>query len=100
MELDIEDIIVYIRRHVPEEVGSRFSDDDIVSIVDAMVDYDFEHGLLDLSADIDDDNPVDMTGIVTYVSHRVNPKGSVRFSLDDLSDIVKAELKYEDSIFK
>lgn len=99
MEFDIEDIIVYIRDHVSDEVSARFSDDDLVSVVDAMVDYDFEHGLLDLSADIDDDNPVDMAGIVSYVSRRVNPKGTVRFSHDDLCDIVKVELDYENSIF-
>ncbi len=99
MEFDIEDIIAYIRAHVTQEVSSLFSDDDLVEIVDAMVDYDFEHGLLDLSADIDDDVTVDIAGIVSYVSKRVNGKGAPRFSRDDLTDIVKAELDYEDSIF-
>lgn len=100
MEFDIDDIILYIRRHVSAQVSGRFSDDDLTEIVDAMVDYDFEHGLLDLSADIDDDMPVDIGAIVTFVSKRVNPKGVMKFSRDDLSDVVKAELEYEDSIFE
>lgn len=100
MEFDIDDIILYIRRKVPAQVSDRFTDDDLTEIVDAMVDYDFEHGLLDLSADIDDDTPVDIGAIVSFVSKRVNPKGSMKFAHDDLSDIVKAELEYEDSIFE
>lgn len=100
MEFDIEDIILYIRQHVPAQVSERFTDDDLTDIVDAMVDYDFEHGLLEISADVDDEMPVDIASVVTFVSKRVNPKGIVKFSRDDLSDIVKAELEYEDSVFE
>lgn len=99
MEFDIEDIICYIRGHVPAPVGERFSDDDLVDIVDAMVDYDFEHGLLDLGMDADDELSVDIDGIVNYVSKRLKGRIGSSFSHDDLRDIVNAELEYEDSIF-
>ncbi len=100
MEFEIEDIISYIRSHVSSDVSGRFLDDDLVDIVDAMIDYDFEHGLLDLSADVDDDFPVDMARIVSYLGKRFNKNGVIRFSHDDLSDIVKAELEYEDKMFE
>ncbi len=100
MEFEIEDIVAYVRAHVSADVNERFSDDDLVEIIDAMVDYDFEHGLLDLSADVDDDDEaVDIAGIVSYLSKRFNKNGVRRFSHDDLSDIVKAELEYEDKMF-
>lgn len=99
MEFEIEDIIDYVRGHVSADVSGRFSDDDIVDIVDAMMDYDFEHGLLDIGADVDDESPVDMAAVVGYLGKRFNKNGVTRFSIDDLSDIVKAELEFEDKMF-
>ena len=98
MEFDIDDIIRYIRSKLSESVGAQFSDDDIVDIVDAIVDYDFENGLLDLNIDIDDD-PQDLDELVRYVVKRVNKNGTHKFSNDDITAIIKAELEYEDSIF-
>lgn len=99
MEFDIDDIIRYIRSRLSDDAAARFSDDDIVEVVDAIVDYDFENGLLDLSADISDDDDPDIDELLKYVGKRVNRRGAPLFSDEDIATIVKAELEYEDSVF-
>lgn len=99
MEFDIDDIIAYIRSRLSEDAAARYSDDDIMEVVDAIVDYDFDNGLLDLNVDVDDDDDPDIEELVRYVGKRVNRRGISRFSDDDIVTIVKAELEYEDSVF-
>lgn len=102
MEFNIEDVVEYIRSHVSEEVSARYTDDEIIDVIDAIIDYDIDNGILDICADFDDeilDEDIDLDGLVKYVEKRLNQGRAAKFSYDDLTLIVKTELEYEDSCF-
>lgn len=98
MEFDIDDIIRYIRTKITLEVSEKSSDDDLMYIVNAIIDYDLDSGMFDINADFEEDTEADIEKLAHYVEKKINRRLSQKYSYEDIAAIVKAELEYEDSI--
>ena len=96
---DENEAIEFIRKQLGEEISAKYSDDDILNIIDAIYDCYEENGLLDISdEDIDDDDALPMDELCTYVQRMMRKDKGCKVSPEDIDKIIVAELDYEDSL--
>lgn len=83
---------------LPEELRDN---DSICEVLDLIYDYYDENGELDLDLnDDDDDEQSDVDAIVAYIEKYFRKNApSTRFSTEQIADMVKAEIEYENSLF-
>ena len=87
-EMDPEEI-KYIRQNVPAEVSQKFDDEQLQYIVDVTFEY------LD-SKDENDDIIVD--DVAQYVVAQAHQQEVGDFSVDDVSEVVDADLDYLETV--
>lgn len=97
-EFDESDCINYMRNAVGDKIAGKYSDDDILLLVDAM--YDFYES----SDDEDDDSTVNddtlVKQIVNYVQNCLRRDPDNVIEMDDVKSLVEAEIGYEDTLFE
>ena len=94
-EFDENDAISFIRSYVPEAIKNKYSDDDILLLIDTMFDY-FEKG--DEDEVLYDDDVVDeynINEIVNYVKKNLRKDPDNQIEVDDIKYLVQGELEYE-----
>ncbi|MDE6397134.1 MAG: hypothetical protein K2K84_07670 [Muribaculaceae bacterium] len=86
-------------RFILESLGERakkYDEDDILDVIDIIWDYYEDHGFLDISMDPDDTEDIPETDIlVTHVIKMIKRDRGSKIDIDDIKDIVVAELEYE-----
>lgn len=85
-------------KFILESLGERakkYDEDDILDVIDMIWDYYEDHGLLDVSMDLDEEETADVTALTGYVTKMVKRDRGSKIELSDISDIVNAELEYE-----
>lgn len=99
MQYDESEAIKFIRDYMPEDVSGRYSDDEILNILDMIWDYYEDNGYLDISAvdDADNDSP-DMDKIMGYIGKMLDKDKLAVVDKADVYYIVEGELAYEKSI--
>ncbi len=97
MELfDISKAVKYIRASISEPAQSLISDDDLEVIIDLIMDYYEDNGLLELESDVEDP---ELTVVSEYVSKRIVSLEPEYEFLSNIPEIVDAEYKYEQTLF-
>lgn len=86
--------IEYINNELSKTVGVKYSDDDLLNVIDIVWDYYEENGLLD----IDSDDELDIDHLIESVARLLKKDRENKINLEHIETIVKAELDYEDSI--
>lgn len=98
-EFEENDCINYMRKAVGDKIAGKYSDDDILLLVDAM--YDFYESEED---ETDDDNAVSdetwVKRIVSYVQNCLRRDPDNTIEMDDVKPLVEAEIEYEDTLFE
>ncbi len=97
-EFDENDAISFIRSYVPEAIKNKYSDDDILLLIDTMFDY-FEKG--DEDEVLYDDDVVDeynINEIVNYVKKNLRKDPDNQIEVDDIKYLVQGELEYENTL--
>ena len=97
-EFDENDAISFIRSYVPEAIKNKYSDDDILLLIDTMFDY-FEKG--DEDEVLYDDDVVDeynINEIVKYVKKNLRKDPDNQIEVDDIKYLVQGELEYENTL--
>ena len=99
MEYDEAQAVKFIRDYMPADKRDLYDDDEIINIIDMIWDYYEDNGLLEISADYDDDDQSpELPDIIKYVKKmRAKDKLAV-VDVDDVHYIVEGELAYEKSI--
>ncbi len=95
---DENDAIKFIRAYMPENIAAKYSDDEILNIIDMIWDFYEENGLLDVDAaddDTDDDIEPDM---IDYVTRMLRKDKGASIAPEDVPLMVRAEVDYEDSV--
>lgn len=87
-----EAAIDYIVAHLPEQTARKFSEKEILEIIDLIFDYYDEAGLLDFS---DLDNDADETEMVDFIERKVGPD---KYGRHEPEAVVRLEMEYEDSL--
>ena len=96
---DDEESVKFIKKLLPDDLNQKFTDDDIIYIVDLIDDFYDSKGLIDFE-DEDDDKDVDFDEdeLINYVVTNALADGINKYQADDIELIVRAELEYCDSI--
>ena len=97
-DYDEEKAIAFIRQNVGEEISAKYSDDDIIDVIDCIFDYYEINGLLDIDLD-DDDDVIDVNDVVDYAKKMIRRDKLSRIDPNDVEPLVVAELKYEEECF-
>ncbi len=98
---DDNDAIKFIRDFIAEDIKNKYSDNDILLLIDTMFDF-FESEDDD---DFDEENFDDeayLNNIVNYVKKNIRKDPDNAIEMDDVKALVVAELEYEatlDDIF-
>lgn len=100
-EYDENEAITFMRRELPQEASDRYSDDDMVDILDAIWDY-YDSvdatSLNDIPDDDADDPRLEADAIAKGIFKVLAKNGPKAINLPDLTLIVKGELAYEEDL--
>lgn len=95
---DEEEAIKFIRATLTPEKNSEIPDDEILYIIDTIWDWYEKNGYLEISADITDEEELNVDALTAYVQKELRRAGELSVTSADVEAIVKAELQYEESI--
>lgn len=92
------DAVKYILSNLPPDVAEKYSDDDILLVIDIIFEFYENKGYFDLN-DIDEsDDEFDESELFEFVKKSLKKDKDNPIDLDDVENIVHLELEYEDSI--
>ncbi len=94
LEYDDEAAIAFIRNRIPQEMKTKFGDDDLYYLLDAIYDYYEQKGYL---KDDDDTVEIDLDELSDYV-FKAAKKEKMAIEKDEVGFIVDAEIAYCDSL--
>ena len=98
MKFDEDDAVNFIRETLPESVSDKYSDDEILYVIDTIWDWYEKNGYLSLDTEVTDDGLLDEEQLVAYVRKEIRNDKEIMMDPDDVGLIVKGELQYEVSI--
>lgn len=92
------DAVQYILSNLPSDVAEKYSDGDILLVIDIIFEFYENKGYFDLN-DIDEsDDEFDESELFEFVKKSLKKDKDNSIDLDDVENIVHLELEYEDSI--
>lgn len=95
---DEDNAIQFIRAAVGQKISEKYSDDEILFIIDSIWDYYENNGFLSLEMDETDEEILDADDLINYVKKEVANDEELMMDPADVGQIVKAELEYEESL--
>lgn len=95
---DEDKALKFIREYVGEKISAKYSDDEILVVIDCIWDYYEENGFLSLDLDETEEEILDPDKLTDYVKKTIANDDTLMMDLSDVGTIVKAELEYEESL--
>lgn len=95
---DEDKALEFIRKAVGAKVSDKYSDDEILFVIDTIWDYYENNGFLSLDMDETDEEILDSDDLINYVKKEVANEEEIIMDPADIGQIVKAELEYEESL--
>lgn len=93
-----EKAVEFIRDYVGEKISAKYSDDELLFIIDCIWDYYEDNGMLSLDLEDTEEEILDPDKLIEYVKKTVTNDEELVMDPSDISLIVKAELEYEESL--
>ena len=96
LRMDEEDTrreIEFIRERLPQEMKTHFSDDDLYYFIDAIVDYYYESGILESTADEVD---IDLQQVADAVTAQALTDKRGRFDAEEVFYVVEADMDFQE----
>ena len=92
-EFDENDALAFIRNYVPASIKNKYTDDDILLLIDTMYDF-FDNGDEDeiLYEDEDNGDGYNINEIVNYVKKNLRKDPDNQIDVDDVKYLVEGEL--------
>ncbi|MBQ9216065.1 MAG: hypothetical protein IJ159_04830 [Prevotella sp.] len=84
--------LAYIRSQLPSDI-KYYSDHDILYLMDAIVDYYFDSGILETNSDEVD---IDMEEVAQAVCEQARKDGAGTFTPEEVFFIVQADLDFQE----
>ena len=85
--------LAFIREQIPQDLKKHYSDNDILYIMDAIVDYYFTSGILEGN---DEEVDIDMEKVAAYVCQKAKEEHFDEFYPQDVFFIVQADLDFQE----
>lgn len=96
-EFDENDAIEFIRQYIPDKIKNKYSDDDILLLIDTMYDF-YEKGDEDEAKYEDESDEYNITEIVNYVKKNIRKDPDNQIEMDDVKALVEGEIEYENTL--
>lgn len=85
---------LYIKELLPTELKEVFSKTDILHVMDTIVDYYYESGILEDKGDDDEEVEIDLEEVAKSIHQRLMKEGFTRWTPEELFFIVQADLDF------
>ncbi len=95
---DEDKAVEFIRKMLPQDVSTKYSDDEILYVIDVIWDWYERNGYLKIDANVTDDEELDVPKLTAYVRKEIAKDKEMMMDPADIDLVVKAELEYEESI--
>ncbi len=95
MEFDEQQAVEYMQQHT--ENGHKYSDDQILNLIDIIWDFYEDNGMLEIGLD-DDDTELDVDALIKYAKKMISRDRGATIAQEDIESLVKAELEYESTL--
>lgn len=95
---DEDKAIEFIRKSIDPKISEKYSDDEILFIIDTIWDYYENNGFLSLDFDETEEEILDPDDLINYVKKEIADDGEIMMDPSEIGVIVKAELEYEESL--
>ena len=89
--------VEFIKNYLPLEVKERFTDDDLYYLLDVLVEYYTDSGILDAEPDKDGYIDIDVEAIAEHAARQARQDKMGDFSAEDLRWVVEGEMEYAES---
>lgn len=91
---DENEAIEFIRNYIPENIKKKYSDNDILLLMDTMYDFFDEE---DDDEDLIEDEAY-LNRIVNYVKKGIRKDPDNNIEMDDVKHLVMGEIEYENTL--
>ena len=95
MEFDETKAIEHINNALINAGRKSYPEDEILNVIDMIWDFYEENGLLEIDADLDDEDLATEEEISDYVTRMIKKDKASLIKLEDIPVIVTAEIDYE-----
>lgn len=96
LRLDEEDNLrelAFIREQIPFDAKKHYSDESILYMLDLIVDYYYESGILESN---EEEIDIDMEEVANYVCRKAKEDGVTNFVSEYVLFVVQADLDYQE----
>lgn len=95
---DEDDAIKFIRGTLSPEVSARYDDDEILYVIDIIWEWYEKNGYLELNSEVTEEEEHDPGKLTAYVKSQLAKDHEMEMDPEDVDQIVKGEIEYEESI--
>lgn len=95
---DEDKAVDFIRATLPAGVSARWSDDEILYVIDVIWDWYEKNGYTSINAGVDEEEEMDIKSLTAFVTKELKRAKEEVMDPADIDLIVKGELQYEESI--
>ncbi len=96
---DEDEAVKFIRAFIPEEVKDKYTDDEILLVIDTIWDYYESKGLTSLPSDEEEDEEeLDIADMAAYVAKELKKDDEIIMDPADIKFIIQGELAYEKTL--
>lgn len=95
---DENDAIVFIRNYIPENIKNKYSDNDILLLMDTMYDFYDEEDDDEIYDEDAVNNEAYINRIVNYVKKAMRKDPENNIEMDDVKALVLGEIEYESTL--
>ncbi len=92
--------VAFIRAQLSNELKEKFSDDDIMYFMDAIVEYFYTSGILDSAPDDEGFVNVDLMQISEAVVKKAAEEGRGTYDPEDILFIVQADMDFQEQFLE
>lgn len=96
--MDFDESKALEHMHAALAETATYDDDELLNIIDMIYDFYEANGLLDIDADGDDDEEIDIDDITAYVSRMLARDKGAHVQHQHVEPLVKAYIEYENSL--
>lgn len=88
--------IEFIRKRLPSELKGKFSDSDLLAILETAVDYYCGSGLLDAQPDDDGYVDIDMEAVASHVCRTAKEERGLELDPSEVFFVVEADFDFQE----
>ena len=85
--------IIFIREQLPSDLKEKYSDSQLLWMLDTIATYFYESGVLDSD---DDEVDIDMEKVAQYLCQQAQSEGQKPLEADEVRFVVEADLDFQE----